>query len=70
MEWISIRNRWPEGVAIYAVYDCKRDEEGTAFYDGYDFHTIELNRKLKGCLILPPEPFVTHWKPLEDRDAD
>ena len=70
IEWVSIRNRWPEFAGYYCVKDCRHGVEGTSFYDGYDWEKWEpLTRPMKGSLILI-EYHTTHWKPLKELNGN
>jgi hypothetical protein len=62
MDWISIRNKWPDKEGIYLVKDCRHNMFGKTYYDGYNFDTWKpTNPSLKGSLLLIAYT-TTHWK--------
>jgi hypothetical protein len=61
-QWISVRNKWPEVAGEYRVKDCRREVEGTCFYDGYEWNRPEYDIPKKGSLLWL-EYTVTHWMP-------
>lgn len=61
-DWNSLRRSWPFQRGKYKVYDCKQDVEGIAEWDGIEFYNDEWQRKLKGSLLLPEPPKISHWK--------
>jgi hypothetical protein len=59
MKWHSIRNKYPEEEGTYRIKDCQNKAEGKAFYDGFEWKTLEIEPK-SGSLLLPSYK-ITHW---------
>jgi hypothetical protein len=59
--WNSLHKAWPFYRGTYKIYDCKKDVEGVAEYDGFDFFNAQWEPMLTGSLMYT-ENRISHWK--------